>query len=498
MRSKLFILLTIAVPWQPFINNSAIAGMQHISKEISAGTKQFIEISAEDLEDKIRGGLLAQLLGNLNGLPHENKYYDEPGEVRQYTPDLANGARTDDDTDIEWVYISAMQRERAILLGPERITSLWKQHINGHIWCANLYARRLMDIGIDPPLTGNLALNPWSGFNISGQFICESFGLIAPGMPQTAARIGLNYTHVTIDAEPAQTTQLFTAMIATAFFTDDINAILDAGLASVDANSEILPIIKDVRGWHKQHKDDWRATRRLIRDKYTLYESRMRNQNGYELCTAATVAALLYGEGDLVSTLIHAFNFGWDADNNAATAATIVGVIKGYHWIQQQGWEIKDSYRNTTRPSMPEDETITTFGDRIIEVAARVIIENSGSKISHNGKNFYRIRVQKPANVETLPDPDEQIAGLRTKLKSQIEAGLADNATVTQQARAAYLAICLDMVNRLRSKDADRWKQALDALEGYPKLLDVLFNKSPGPAGDKLRTAVLTAGFIKH
>jgi hypothetical protein len=497
MNRKISVPFALALLCYFFINNLAVAGTEIINTEITTGTPQFVEISAGELEDKIRGGLLAQLLGNLNGLPHENKYYDEPGDVRQYTPSLADGARTDDDTDIEWVYISAMQRDRTVLLGPERITALWKQHINNQIWCANLYARQLMDIGIDPPLTGTLALNPWSGFNISGQFVCESFGLIAPGMPQTAARIGLNYTHITIDAEPAQTTQLFTSMIAMAFLTDDIDAILDAGLASVDPESGILPIIKDVRRWYKHHPDDWRATRRLIRDKYMLYESKTRNQNGYELCTAATISALLYGEGDLVNTLIHAFNFGWDADNNAATAATIVGVIKGHHWIQQQGWEIKDRYRNTTRPLMPEDETITSFGDRIIEVADRVIIENGGSKFHRDSKDFYRIILQKPANVEALPDPKAQISSLRIELKPQIEAGFVGDANARQRARTAYLAICLDLADEFRSKNADKWAQALAALEQYPKLLDVLFNNSPGPAGDKLCAAAITAGLKK-
>ena len=496
MNRKIFILSTFVL-WFFFISNYSHAGSERFGRDIEAGNRHFVEISAAELEDKIRGGLLAQLLGNLNGLPHENKYYHEPGDVRQYTPALADGAWTDDDTDIEWVYISAMQRDRTILLSPEQITTLWKQHINDHIWCANLYARRLMDIGIDPPLTGKLALNPWSGFNISGQFICESFGLIGPGMPQTAARIGLNYTHVTIDGEPAQTTQLFTSMIATAFFTDDIDKILDTGLASVDPDSRILTIIKDVRQWHKQYRDDWRTARRLIRDKYTLYEGRTRNQNGYELCTAATVAALLYGNGDLVNTLIHAFNFGWDADNNAATAATIVGVIKGNRWIRQQGWQIKDIYRNTTRPSMPEDETITGFGDRIIEVAHRVIIDNGGGKVRRDGKDFYRINLQKPANIEALADPNERIEVLRTQLRPQIEAGFAEGATVRQQARAAYLAICLGLADEFRSKNADEWMRTLTALEQYPKLMDVLFKNSPGPAGDKLRAAAVAAGLEK-
>ena len=50
------------------------------------------EIPAEVLQDKIHGGLLGQLLGNLNGLPHEMKYIDEPGDVDEYTPALPEGA----------------------------------------------------------------------------------------------------------------------------------------------------------------------------------------------------------------------------------------------------------------------------------------------------------------------------------------------------------------------------------------------------------------------
>jgi hypothetical protein len=464
------------------------------ARPVASSAGAFVEMSAEELEDRIRGGLLAQLLGNLNGLPHENKYYDEPGNVTEYTPGLPEGARTDDDTDIEWVYIVGMQRERTAMLTGEQITELWKKHINQRIWCSNLYVRRLMDVGIDPPLTGSLVLNPWANFNISGQFVCESFGLVAPAMPQTAARIGLNYTHVSIDGEPAQTTQLFTAMIATAFIAEDIDAIIDAGVACVDPDSAIVPIIRDVRTWHREQPGDWRATRRLVKDKYTLYESRTRNQNGYELCTAATIASLLYGDGDLVHTLIHAFNFGWDADNNAATAATVVGVIKGHRWIQQQGWEIKDVYRNTTRPLMPEDETITGFGDRIIEVAGRVIVDNGGRKVRRNGETLYRIRTQKPTNVERLAKADEQLASLRPRMKPRIRAGLGDDATAKERARAAYLAICLDFAGPIHSRRPELWSEALAALAEQPKLLEVMFSKSPGPAGDKLRSAAIAVG----
>jgi hypothetical protein len=79
------------------------------------------EISAETLRDKIRGGLLGQVLGNLNGLPHEMKYIDEPGNLATYTPALPEGARTDDDTDFEWVYIVEMQRRGEPMLPPAEI-----------------------------------------------------------------------------------------------------------------------------------------------------------------------------------------------------------------------------------------------------------------------------------------------------------------------------------------------------------------------------------------
>ncbi|MHC4167286.1 MAG: ADP-ribosylglycohydrolase family protein [Planctomycetota bacterium] len=492
MRRRIHLLLSVSMLPAVFLDAAPTWATDR-----DTDSAEFVEMSAETLEDKIHGGLMAQLLGNLNGLAHENKYYNEPGNVTQYTPALPDGARTDDDTDIEWVYILGMQRAQTAMLAPEQITELWKKHINQRIWCSNLYVRRLMDIGIDPPLTGSLVLNPWANFNISGQFVCESFGLVAPAMPQTAGRIGLNYTHVSIDGEPAQTTQLFTAMIATAFLTDDIDSIINAGVDCVDPASALVPIIKDVRRWHKEHPDDWRTTRQLVRDKYTLYESRTRNQNGYELCTAATVASLLYGDGDLVETLIHAFNFGWDADNNAATAATVVGVIKGRSWIRQQGWKIKDVYRNTTRPGMPEDETITGFGDRIVEVAGRVITENGGMKISGNGNTFYRIRLQKPANVEKLARENKQIATLGRELRPQIRACLADGATVEQNARAGYLAICLGLADPIRSRRPEMWSRALTALRQEMPLLDVMFFKSPGPAGDKLRSAAVAAGLTE-
>ena len=398
-----------------------------------------INLPADVLRDKIRGGLLGQILGDLNGLPHEMKYIAEPGSVTGYTPSLPQGAWTDDDTDFEWVYVKVMQDEDCLLLTPGRIVRLWKERINKGIWCSNLYARQLMDLGIEPPLTGMAVFNPWADFNISGQFLCETYGLLAPAMPRRAAQIGLNYTRVAIDGEPAQTTQLFTSMIATAFVKNDIDALLDAGLAAIDSNSVIAQIVHDVRNWHKEHPDNWRAARRLLKDTYSKHNGAMRDRNGYELNTGSVIAALLYGGGDFVKTLTAAFNFGWDADCNAATAGTIVGVMKGYREMLAQGWPIVDRYRNTTRENMPSDETITSFADRLIDLAEKVILEQGGERAVKDGKIIYRIHRQEPACIQRMESPDRQTADLTAKLAEEIDHAITSPASKEQTARADVL-----------------------------------------------------------
>jgi len=427
---------------------------------------QTIEISADDLKDKIYGGIIGQFFGNLNGLEHENKYTDEPGNVTEYIPDLSDGAFTDDDTDIEFVYIYHMLKTGETMLSYSQIRDLWIENINEHIWCANRYARKLMDIGFDPPYTGRIAYNPWSVFNISGQFLCEQFALISPGMPQTAARIGTHYTHVAVDGEPIQTTQLYTAMISTAFFEYDYIKVIYAGLSAVDPKSEIHKIVSNVIAWYEANPDDWRATRSLIKETYWsgTFDG-PGGTNGYRIITSATIASILYGKGDFVEAIRHAFNFGWDADNTAAMVGTIMGIIKGESWIKAQGWNIKDEFRNTRRPGLPANLTITDFAGMHFELAKGIILENGGKQVDKNGKIVYRIFVEKPKNIESLPDPLNRIDELQDEWLPLILKDITGNPI--QKARAVYATVCLDLVNEISSVNPENWNNALDEIKPY-------------------------------
>lgn len=484
MKKQLFYAITLML-----LCSSGISKL--VAQE--ATKKTVITLPAEVVVDKIRGGVLGMMLGNMNGWSSEFKNYDKHGEVKTYTPSLLNGAETDDDTDFEWVYIYNMQKTRTTLLPYDDINALWTKTINRRIWCANRQARYLMDLGIKPPMTGNVVLNPWAEFNVSGQFLCESYGLVAPAMPQTAAKIGLHYTKVAIDNEPAQTTQLFTSMISTAFVESDINKILDAGVASLDPNSIIIHIIEDVRKWHSLNPDKPEETHRLLHEKYELKDDLTRNRNGHELNTAAIIAAILHGNGDLAETIRHSMNFGYDSDCNCATVGTLLGTIYGHRRILNQGWKIVDRYKNTTRDNMPMDETIISFADRVVEVFEMVNQENGGSKSVVNNTVVYNIQSEKPASVIKLLSSEEEKQVLKTKMEKEIIANL--NGNRQEKARAAYFAVCLDMDNDLKKKYPKQWKEAFYDLSGYWKVITMI-HSSASISMAQLKKKFITAGFV--
>jgi hypothetical protein len=288
------------------------------------------------------------------------------------------------------------------------------------------------------------------------------------------------------------------AMIAMAFLTGDMEKILDAGGAALDTNSVMSQIMSDVRRWHKENPHGWRSTRKLTKDKYCKYGGQdERDRNGVWLNGASTISALLYGDGDWAQTVRSAFNFGWDADNNAAASGTILGVLKGNKFLKSQGWDIKDLYRNIGRDDMPEGETITTYSDRLVALALLNISQHGGSKTTVNGKSVYRINTEEPANVERLPNLTKQYATMQSQLKDEIDKGIANGGSAQEKARAAYLAICLDFAPALKEKYPEQWSKAIAALNGYPRVLQVMFYEAPFPAGDRIREKATAAGLQK-
>jgi len=366
-----------------------------------------IDLNREQLLDHIRGGWTGMLIGGIEGLAHEFKYIGEP---RATLPDYAllpNGARSDDDNDFEWTHLWFMDKEGALKIPYPRIVEIWKANMNRGLWCANREARKLMDQGLLPPETANPASNSYAPYNLSGQFCVEACGMIAPGMPQTAADLGLHYARIAVSGEPLQATRYWTTLISlVAVRNSPLEDLLRESLQAVDpASAQAEAVQGAIKAFH-DHPGDWKAARRVFHEKW--YVSRKEpwtpdaqppkwNDNSTPLNGAMVLLALLYGNGDFYKTGQYAMALGYDADCNAATACAVVGQRVGFAAIERlPGFHMPDRYVNQTRPQLPNECKVSDQAELMLRLCEKVILANGGQRLSLDGKPGYRIRLQVP------------------------------------------------------------------------------------------------------
>ncbi len=389
-------------------------------------------ISHQQLIDKLSGFWNGQLLGNFIGFPFENNYVDEPvplfvdqvyaatydgdpplklnrKDLRGHVPILCHalkGAFSDDDTDIEFVTLHAVEKYGLHITYPE-ITQMWKAHINDYIWVANRRARGLMEKGMIAPETGKKENNrDW--FQIDPQLVNEIWSAFYPGMTERAAERALWGARITNDDWGTHPTIAYGAMISAAFFESDVERLVQIGIEAVPEEGPFAEGIRDVVRWHKEN-EQWRDTRKLIHEKYYAYNNGTYQapvsvvsslQNG--LCG---IMAILYGRGDYMRTVGIATSAGYDCDNQAATCGGLVGLLNGFsgmgeaaHHIMlnipsRGSWEepFNNRYVNTTRDGLPFRTPISEIVDRIAKVARDAILENGGREEMRDGELTYII-----------------------------------------------------------------------------------------------------------
>lgn len=340
--------------------------------------------------EKVYGSWLGQCVGNMYGLAHENRYIDEPyGLVEaptHYAPAIlrrmraADGVFSDDDTDIEYMYLFMMEEK-----GPEPsyhdLTERWMRHVWHHVWVANRSARALMAHGYRAPVTGMREFNrDW--FQIDPQLVNEIWAVVAPGMVAYAARKSDWAARVTNDDYGTHPTLWYGAMYAEAFFESDVRRLYDLGMEQVPPG-RFRDALRLCKLLVEAHPDDWKAARRMVRDMYYTHEPKETKSIVAAVLNGAMGAlALLYGEGDFQKTLNYACMLGMDADNQAATLCGLLGIVHGPAGIPRSllfppefpEWKkpLNDVYRNRTREFLP-DGSLTDIAARTVELGKRQV-----------------------------------------------------------------------------------------------------------------------------
>ena len=400
------------------------------SSLLSIKAQEFKTITRESLRNKIEGFWLGQLVGNYMGFPFEFVLSEEPSPVfidRYYNvtdsagikinhtdrrgnvnifADALGGAWSDDDTDIEFVTLHAVE-EHGLDINYGQITDAWKAHINRFIWVSNRKARDLMEEGYIAPETGSKENNPY-WFAIDPQLVNEIWSAFYPGMVKQAVDRAEWSARITSDDWGTHPTRFYAALYSAAFFEKDIQVLYDTAMSYIPEDSPFRKGLEDVRKWHTQN-EDWRDTRKLIKENYLRYPEQVENPWYHEvsamingLCGAM---AILYGEGDFIKTTGIAVSAGYDCDNQGATCAGFIGVLEGAGAIPkeltleigyQEVWEepFNNQYINYSRDGLPNMTPISEIIDRILAVAEKAILEEGGEIVNLDEKVAYKIKIQ--------------------------------------------------------------------------------------------------------
>ena len=228
-------------------------------------------------------------------------------------------------------------------LTPEEIGNTWLNYLINErtiLWWGGLgnstehtaYIR--LKEGVPAPASGSMALNGKTiAEQIGAQIFIDGWGMLFPGDPERAVDFARRAGSVSHDGEAIYGAQVIAAMLAQGFVESDLNALLDVAVSYIPANSTITRVIRDVRAWHAEEPDDWRATLSKIQanygyDKYGGACHMVPNH-------ALIIMALLYGGDDFRKAQMIVNTSGWDTDCNAANVGAILGVKNGLAGIDE-------------------------------------------------------------------------------------------------------------------------------------------------------------------
>lgn len=249
--------------------------------------------------------------------------YQFPLANRPYADEI-DGMPVDDDTNYTVLYQLIVEQYGRDFT-PKDVAKAWLAMQPKDAYCtAERVAFCNFVNGFEPPYSAYYK-NPyreWIGAQIRGDY----FGYINPGNPELAAEMAWRDASISHTKNGIYGEMFASAMIAAAAVTDEIEAILLAGLGEIPCTSRLYAEIMSVLNGYKKGISQKECFDN-IHQKYDEY-----TPHGWchTIPNAMIVAAaLLYGEKDFGKSLCMAVDVGFDTDCNGATVGSVLGMALG-------------------------------------------------------------------------------------------------------------------------------------------------------------------------
>jgi hypothetical protein len=457
-KGLLRILLIVAV----------VPGLAYLSgcRTDGLGKTPVRRIAVEDYTDKMKAGWIGQMAGVGWGGPTEFRYKGEiipEDKMPSWKPEMINQFDQDD------IYVEMTFLRTLELYGMDvsiRQAGIDFANSGYPLWHANNEGRTLLRRGIAPPDSGHPEFNKHAD-DIDYQIEADYAGLIAPGMPNVAIELGETFGRLMNYGDGLYGGQFVGGMYAEAFFINDIEKIILAGLKCIPQESQYAECIRDVLAWYKQNPDDWQKTWQLVEAKYQDnpdYRKYSCDKGDFNIDAkingAYIVIGLLYGGGDPDKTIVITTRCGQDSDCNPSSAGGILFTTIGFK-------NLPDKFKSALNPEGKFSHTPYNFPIlvSVCEKLVRQSVVRAGGRIEKdsNSKETFVIPVRKPRPG---------------KLEQCWQPGPIANSKFTKAEMAKITAIAGKDISEAVSKFAPGWKVKSCGFDMDPGLKEEAMGKS--------------------
>ena len=341
------------------------------------------------LADRILGGWLGRIAGNMLGKPVEqgevwtrdriDRYLRAtdalpltdylPGpptedEERALRPEWrycvrgrVHGSCRDDDVDYAVLGLHLLETH-GFGFSTEQVGDLWLLRLPYfQTFTAERAAYRNLANGLRPPLTATYE-NPYQEW-IGALIRADVHGWVSPGAPRRAAALARKDAVLSHTGNGVYGAMWAAALVAAAFTATTAREAVEEALAVIPASSRLARTVRRVASLQESGLP-WEETLATMEEETAGFGWIHTVPNA-----AVITAGLLYGDGDFSRSIALTVRGGLDTDSNGATAGSVAGVMCGAAAVPDQ-W--KEPLEDTVRSAV-----FGFDGVRISELAERTL-----------------------------------------------------------------------------------------------------------------------------